>query len=68
MSTNQKELRAAFWRDNPQLSRRRIKSYDGKGRMYPTDTRVAFVEWLDAQARDGTVSQELAQRATLSKD
>lgn len=58
-------LRAAFWRENPRASRRLIPSYDGAGRMYCTDTRAAFCEWLDSAARDGRISENLAQRATL---
>ena len=63
--TTQRQLRAAFWAANPGLSRRRIRNYGGTGLMFTTDTRVAFVEWLDATCRNGECSAELAQRATL---
>lgn len=63
--TTQRELRAAFWAAHPHLSRQRITNYSGTGRMYPTDTRVAFVEWLDAIHRDGQCSTRLAACATL---
>lgn len=63
--TNQRELRRVFWAQHPNLPRRRIRNYSGNGTMYQTDTRVAFVEWLDAMQRAGEVSQALAQRATL---
>jgi hypothetical protein len=66
MYTSQKALRAAFWADHPELSRRRIRSYSGRGLMFPTDTRVAWVDWLDAQERAGACSPALAQRATLT--
>ena len=59
------KVRAAFWRDNPNASRRRIPNYSGNGRMYTTDTRCTFADWLDAAVRDGRVSQALAQRVTL---
>jgi hypothetical protein len=62
------ELRRAFWDDHPNLSRRRIRAYSGRGLMYPTDTRVAFVDWIDAMQRDGRISNELAQRATISRN
>lgn len=63
--TNQRDLRRAFWEQNPELSRQRITDYTGKGRMYTTDTRVAWVDWIDAMQRSGEISAELAQRATL---
>lgn len=62
------QVRAAFWDAHPHLPRRKIKNYTGTGRMYPTDTRVAFVDWLDGEERDGNVSQALARRVTLGGD
>lgn len=58
--TNQRDLRAAFWEANPNASRKRGRDGD-----YLTDTRVSFVDWIDALQRDGTISEDLAQRATL---
>lgn len=63
--TNQKNLRQQFWAQHPNLPRKKITDYAGKGEMYQTDTRVAFTDWLDYQARSGAISQELADRATL---
>ena len=63
--TTQAQIRAAFWEAHPNLPRRRIPNYSGNGTMYPTDTRCAFVDFLDALARNGDISQALAQRATL---
>jgi hypothetical protein len=63
--TTVRELRRAFWAAHPTLPRRRITSYTGTGRMYPTDTRVAWVDFIDHMARDGQISSDLAQRATL---
>lgn len=65
MLTNQKELRAAFWRAHPDASRRMIPAYSGKGKMYCTDTRTAWVDFIDAECRAGNISEGLAQRATL---
>jgi len=65
MITTQKALRAAFWRSNPGLSRRLIPDYSGRGRMYVTDTRVAWCDYVEAQARVGIISEALARRATL---
>lgn len=63
--TNQRALRRAFWETFPNLPRRKITNYSGNGKMYPTDTRCAFIDWLDGLSKDGSISDELAQRATL---
>jgi hypothetical protein len=63
--TTQKQLRAAFWEQFPQLSRKRITDYSGRGKMYCTNTRCAWVDWLDCLSKSGEISQELAERATL---
>lgn len=63
-----KAVRAAFWRecgDFPNVSRRKIRSYTGDGKMHDTDTRVTFCDWLDAACREGRLSESLAYRATL---
>jgi hypothetical protein len=65
--TTQRELRRVFWAQHPSLPRRRILNYSGNGTMYPTATRVAFADWLDAMQKAGEVSQALAQRATLRR-
>jgi hypothetical protein len=66
--TNQRALRAAFWDAHPTLPRRKIRNYTGTGKMYPTDTRVAWVDFIDYMARDGSISTELANRACLGGD
>ena len=60
------QFRAAFWRDNPQIDRKKIKNHSGNGTMYKTDTRVAFSDYVDAASRGGRITQQLAQRITLS--
>lgn len=70
--TNQRQLRAAFWAAHPTLPRRRHR-YSWRANdiraelVYPIDTRVAFVDWLDSLQRDGLISETLAQRATLER-
>lgn len=59
--TTQRALRIAFWETRLE-GKRGAKNSRGE---YPTDTRVAFCDWLDMLSKDGTISQELAQRATL---
>ena len=63
--TTQRALRKAFWEQHPNLNRRKITNYSGKGKMHVTDTRCAFTDWLDYLSKDDVISQELAQRATL---
>lgn len=68
MMTNQAQVRAAFWRDHastPGVSRRKIKNYSGYGTMHNTDTRCAFVDYVDMLSRNGDISQALASRVTL---
>ena len=68
MITTQKELRRAFWEQHPHLPRRKIKNYSGNGTMYPTDTRCAWVNWLDCMKKDGQISDSLAYRSKLCND
>lgn len=63
--TNQRALRRAFWSDHPNLDRRKITDYSGNGKMYRTDTRCAFTDYVDHMSKSGTISPELAQRVTL---
>lgn len=63
--TSTRALRAEFWREHRHLPRRLIRDYDGRGKMYPTDTRVAWVDWLDAMRKDGRISTALENSATL---
>jgi len=63
--TTQKELRRLFWLYHPDMPRKKIKNYSGNGHMHVTDTRVAWCDFVDSMSRDGTISEELASRATL---
>ena len=65
MITTQKEIRKLFWEMYPDLDRKKITDFSGKGKMYRTYTRVTFVEFLDMLARNGDISEALAHRATL---
>lgn len=65
MLTTQREVRRAFWAAHPTLPRRRIPNHSGNGTMYPTDTRCAFTDFIDALSKNGEISQELAGRVTL---
>jgi len=62
--TNQRALRRAFWEANPALSPRKMsRAY--RGYYHATDTRVTWCDYIDHLARDGQISENLAQRATL---
>jgi hypothetical protein len=61
----QKEVREAFWFYHPEVPRRKIKNYSGNGKMWPTDTRCAFIDFVDYLSKDGQISEGLAQRVTL---
>lgn len=65
--TTQAQVRAAFWCDHenvPGITRRKIKNYSGNGTMHNTDTRCAFVDYVDMLSRNGDISQALAERVT----
>ena len=66
--TNQRDLRREFWRTFPSLPRKRITNYAGTGKMYPTDTRVTWGDWLDMLSKNDEISQKLAYNATLHED
>lgn len=66
--TTQAQLRKAFWADHKGIkgiSREKITDYAGTGKMHNTDTRTAFVNWIDYLCRNQEISPELAARATL---
>lgn len=63
--TTQREVRRAFWEAHPKLPRRRITNHSGNGKMYPTDTRCAFTDFIDQLSKSNQISQELAGRVTL---
>ena len=66
--TSQAEVRKAFWAAHPQLPRKLIRDYAGTGKMYQTDVRCAFVDFIDHLKRNGQISTELAQRVTLGSE
>lgn len=63
--TTQKQVRALFWQTFPNADRRKITDYSGKGKMFCTDTRCLFVDFVDSLRRDDQISPELADRITL---
>jgi hypothetical protein len=70
--TTQRQIRAAFWdaARRGQFGRlnvtpKRITNYSGNGKMHNTDTRCAFVDFVDSLSKNGSISSELANRVTL---
>jgi hypothetical protein len=65
MYTTQRQIRALFWATFPDLLRKTIPDHAGTGRMYTTDTRCTFVDYVEELRRDGEISDQLANRVTL---
>ena len=65
MYTTQKQVRAAFWDMADSMNGCAITRVKLRGGDYTTDTRCAFVDFVDSLARDGHISEALAQRVTL---
>jgi hypothetical protein len=63
--TTQKQIRAAFWAAHPNLPRDKWRWIGDKEWFYQTDTRCAFVDFIDYLHREGQISDALANRATL---
>ncbi len=67
--TTQKQIRAAFWKEQQAANPNSGRCYGPISRYshndYRTDTRVAFCDFIDSLHRSGTISDALAHRATL---
>ncbi len=66
--TTQRQLIGAFWDQHPELKRLRVKiitNYSGNERMYVTDIRCAFIDWIDCLQKHNEISEALADRAIL---
>jgi len=59
--TTQREIRAEFWRNNPQFKRHA----GWKQNQYPADVRQAFCDFVEHLNRSGMISDALAERTTL---
>lgn len=65
MITTQKQIRSSFWESHPGLERRKIRVLGNWVPYYPTDTRCAFVDYVEHLCRSGQISVSLAGRVTL---
>ena len=68
----QREVRNAFWQATHDgqftrlnVTRNQITNYSGNGKMHNTDTRCAFVDYVDGLVRSGEISADLAAKVTL---
>ena len=57
------QLRASFWQTHPEHTESFRKTY--RQNQYNATIRTAFVDYVDSLARDGIISEKLAERATL---
>lgn len=67
MITTQKELRKAFWADHPHYEEqaRAAGILSRRQNEHCATVRCAFVDYVNAMAKDGQISEKLAFRATL---
>jgi len=65
--TSQKQIRAAFWENHPQHEAYAIKwgIKTAPHNRHNTETRTAFADYVDALAKAGEISENLAFRTTL---
>jgi hypothetical protein len=64
MITTQKDVRRAFW--GAFCVDGVPREFRGKSQNeLPTDVRMAFCDFVEQLARDGTITETLAQRVTL---
>ena len=59
--STQADLRGNFWAQHPQFARRgRTRQND-----YPAEIRMAWCDYVEHMRRNGDISENLAQKATL---
>ena len=65
--TNQKQVRAAFWEAHPSFVHQAPEAgIRSKSQNHQCATvRCAFVDFVDSLARNGEISEALAERVTL---
>ena len=57
------QLRTSFWQAHPEHKESFRKTY--RQNQYNATIRTAWVDYVDNLARDGIISEKLANRATL---
>ena len=61
--TTQKQVRESFWNAFPEFKSEYKKTYTQN--QYRTDIRCSFVDYVDSLAKNGEISEKLAQKVTL---
>jgi hypothetical protein len=61
----QKQVRESFWNYYYPNGIPRGVYKSKRQNKQPADIRMAFVDYVDMLSRDGTISEQLAQRVTL---
>lgn len=59
--TTQKQVRESFWANFPRYERKSGFTQND----YPADVRMLFCDFVEDLARDGDITESLAQRVTL---
>jgi len=61
--TTQTQIRNGFWHEHCDVFQQPMpRKINGE---YPTDIRCAFVDYVDALAKSGIISESLANKVTL---
>ena len=65
--TSQKQVRASFWESYPdfEFQAREAGIFSKRQNHHCATVRCTFVDYVDSLARDGVISEKLAQRVTL---
>lgn len=64
--TNKQAIKM-FWENHPEFKKtKKITDYTGTGKMWPTDVRAAFSNFIDMLAADHELTPEQVQSITLS--
>lgn len=64
--TNQANVRMSFWENVEGLNRGKELKHKRIYGDFRTDTRCAFVDYVDMLQKDGRISEALAYRVTLN--
>lgn len=64
--TTQAQVRMGFWESIEGLNRSKELKFKRDNGDFRTDTRCAFVDYVDMLARDNRISEKLASKVTLA--
>lgn len=65
--TTNRQLQTKFKAEHKgKLCFKLIPNHSGKGKMYDTSARCAFVEWINLLYRNGEISERLVKNAYLA--